>query len=78
MDELIKYLQSKKKTNGTAPKRFDECLYTPYAFTYPMAPPHQTSNSHYSNNEGNAAANISNASQKLPEIFLFDYGVVGK
>ncbi|OAD03370.1 hypothetical protein MUCCIDRAFT_152905 [Mucor lusitanicus CBS 277.49] len=63
MDALVKYLQSKKKSNGTAPKRFDECLYTPYAFTYPVAPPH-------------SSANSVNTSQKLPEMFLFDYGVV--
>jgi uncharacterized Rmd1/YagE family protein len=66
MDELVKYLQSRKKTNGTAPKRFDECLYTPYAFTYPMSPPQQSI-------EENNATNVV---QKLPEIFLFDYGVI--
>ncbi|KAI7901905.1 uncharacterized protein BX663DRAFT_436610 [Cokeromyces recurvatus] len=64
MDELVKYLQSKKKTNGTAPKRFDECLYTPYAFTYPISPPHPANTNH------------SLTTQKLPEMFLFDYGVV--
>ncbi|KAI8095909.1 hypothetical protein BDF21DRAFT_435931 [Thamnidium elegans] len=64
MDALIKYLQSKKRTNGTAPKRFDECLYTPYAFTYPLAPPQQPS-------ETTHASSV----QVLPEIFLFDYGV---
>lgn len=63
MDELVKYLQSKKKSNGTAPKRFDECLYTPYAFTFPVAPPH-------------ASVNSLSTSQKLPEMFLFDYGVI--
>ncbi|CEP11817.1 hypothetical protein [Parasitella parasitica] len=63
MDQLVKYLQSKKKTNGTAPKRFDECLYTPYAFTYPVAPPH-------------SSAHPTNTNQRLPEMFLFDYGVV--
>ncbi|KAI8638902.1 hypothetical protein BD408DRAFT_422269 [Parasitella parasitica] len=63
MDELVKYLQSKKKTNGTAPKRFDECLYTPYAFTYPIAPPH-------------SSAHAANTNQRLPEMFLFDYGVI--
>jgi uncharacterized Rmd1/YagE family protein len=62
MDELVKYLQSRKKTNGTAPKRFDECLYTPYSFTYPSAPP---------NDRG-----IDDSNKKLPEMFLFDYGVV--
>ncbi|CAO3632441.1 unnamed protein product [Mucor hiemalis] len=66
MDELIKYLQSKKKTNGTAPKRFDECLYTPYAFTFPLAPPHHEEDGQQSTNNA----------QKLPEIFLFDYGVI--
>ncbi|GAA5815240.1 hypothetical protein MFLAVUS_008746 [Mucor flavus] len=64
MDALIKYLQSKKRTNGTAPKRFDECLYTPYAFTYPLAPPQQPSDTTH-------ASSV----QVLPEIFLFDYGV---
>jgi uncharacterized Rmd1/YagE family protein len=59
MDELVKYLQSRKKTNGTAPKRFDECLYTPYSFTY--APP---SDRHTPD------------TKKLPEMFLFDYGVI--
>ncbi|KAG1456400.1 hypothetical protein G6F46_005985 [Rhizopus delemar] len=62
MNELTKYLQSKKKTNGTAPKRFDECLYTPFALTYPVSPPH-----HHEDASKNT---------RLPEIFLFDYGVV--
>lgn len=65
MDDVFKYLQSKRKSNGTAPKRFDECLYTPYAFTYPLTPPH----SHEMNNNNTKT-------QRLPEIFLFDYGVV--
>ncbi|KAI8358548.1 hypothetical protein BD560DRAFT_437641 [Blakeslea trispora] len=60
MDELFKFLQSKRKTNGTAPQRFDECLYTPYAFTYPTSPP----------------SNTTSKAQKLPQMFLFDYGVV--
>ncbi|KAG1446317.1 hypothetical protein G6F56_009612 [Rhizopus delemar] len=61
MNELTKSLQSKKKTNGTAPKRFDECLYTPFALTYPLSPPHQEDELKPSG---------------LPEVFLFDYGVV--
>ncbi|KAG1394331.1 hypothetical protein G6F58_012144 [Rhizopus delemar] len=62
MNELTKYLQSKKKTNGTAPKRFDECLYTPFALTYPVSPPHHHEDA--------------SKHTRLPEIFLFDYGVV--
>lgn len=61
MDEVFKFLQSKRKTNGTAPKRFDECLYTPYVFTYPISPPHP---------------NSKKIIYQLPEMFLFDYGVV--
>lgn len=73
MDELFKYLQSKKKTNGTAPKRFDECLYTPYAFTFPLAPPPH--HHHHQQEEEEHGQRTTNA-QKLPEIFLFDYGVI--
>lgn len=67
MDDLMKYLSTKKRTNGTAPKRFDECLYTPYSFTYPIAPPQLDEASINSNTPVNM--------YKLPEIFLFDYGV---
>lgn len=63
MEELVKYIQSRKRSNGTAPKRFDECLYTPYSFTYPSSPP---------NDRHPADTSI----KKLPEMFLFDYGVV--
>ncbi|KAI8881771.1 DUF155-domain-containing protein [Backusella circina FSU 941] len=62
MDELMKYLQSKKRTNGTSPKRFDECLYTPYAFTFPVSPPHERE--------------VERGQTRLPEMFLFDYGVI--
>ncbi|KAI7865905.1 hypothetical protein BDF14DRAFT_1685778, partial [Spinellus fusiger] len=61
MDELTKYLQTRKRVNGSAPKRFDECVYTPYSLTFPLSPPKDTHT---------RAADI------LPEMFLFDYGVV--
>lgn len=32
MDDLIRYLKSKGKTRATAPKLFDECIYTPYDY----------------------------------------------
>ncbi|CEG69537.1 Putative Sporulation protein RMD1 [Rhizopus microsporus] len=66
MSEVLKYLKLKKKTNCTKPKRFDECLYTPYTF-HPPPPPSIHNNN---NNNHNAAVKI------LPEMFLFDYGVI--
>ncbi|KAI8621173.1 hypothetical protein BC830DRAFT_1251010 [Chytriomyces sp. MP71] len=32
LDQLSEYLFSRKVTNGTAPRRYDEALYTPYSF----------------------------------------------
>ncbi|KAI9303668.1 hypothetical protein BJ944DRAFT_165045 [Cunninghamella echinulata] len=66
MDELTKYLQTKKKSNGAAIKRFDECVYTPYSVSYPYSPPKQNDTNDQSRKNKPA----------LPEMFLFDYGVV--
>ncbi|KAJ3385648.1 hypothetical protein HDU84_002087 [Entophlyctis sp. JEL0112] len=33
MDQLMEYLFSRKVTNGTSPRRYDEALYTPYSFS---------------------------------------------
>ncbi|KAI9488673.1 hypothetical protein BDB00DRAFT_772023 [Zychaea mexicana] len=66
MDQLIKYLKARKSTNGCAPKRFDECLYTTYASNYPLLPPRSD----------DTGSNIQREQPVLPEIFLFDYGVV--
>ncbi|KAI8584718.1 hypothetical protein K450DRAFT_217673 [Umbelopsis ramanniana AG] len=62
MDEMVKFLQSKKASNGAAPKRFDECVFTPYSFKYPLSPPRD-------NGETNTGS-------IFPKVFLFDYGVV--
>ncbi|KAG2223174.1 hypothetical protein INT45_011520 [Circinella minor] len=66
IDQLIKYLKARKATNGCIPKRFDECVYTRYAMNYPLQPPGRTS------------MDDTNERQRhiLPEMFLFDYGVV--
>ncbi|CAO3623987.1 unnamed protein product [Cunninghamella blakesleeana] len=66
MDELTKYLQTKKKSNGAAIKRFDECVYTPYSVNYPYSPPKQNDTD---DQQRKGRTN-------LPEMFLFDYGVV--
>ncbi|KAI9706743.1 MAG: hypothetical protein M1820_004713 [Bogoriella megaspora] len=33
LDDLMRYLKSRPKARGTAPKRFDECIYTPYRYS---------------------------------------------
>ncbi|ORX58891.1 DUF155-domain-containing protein [Hesseltinella vesiculosa] len=65
MDDLAKYLQSKRRSNGTSIKRFDECLYTPYSVTYPYGPP-----------KDDQQQETAVEQHRPPEMFLFDYGVV--
>ncbi|CAO3682204.1 hypothetical protein G6F70_004420 [Rhizopus microsporus] len=64
MNKLFEYLQSKRKTNGTTPKRFDECLYTQFALTYPPKPPQATETVEQ------------DTTILIPEMFLFDYGAI--
>ncbi|KAI9691636.1 MAG: hypothetical protein M1822_007707 [Bathelium mastoideum] len=33
LDDLMRYLKSRPKSRGAAPKRFDECIYTPYRYS---------------------------------------------
>ncbi|KAL1916233.1 uncharacterized protein VTP21DRAFT_5850 [Calcarisporiella thermophila] len=61
MKDLMKALHARHNINGTAPKRLDEAIYTPYNFPSSSAPLVDYS-------EENAA--------NTPEIFFFDYGVV--
>jgi uncharacterized Rmd1/YagE family protein len=35
LDDLTRYLKGKTRSRGAAPKRFDECLYTPYRYEHP-------------------------------------------
>lgn len=32
MEDLMRFLKGRAKTKGAAPKRFDECIYTPYRY----------------------------------------------
>ncbi|CAO3689511.1 unnamed protein product [Rhizopus stolonifer] len=58
MNDLLKHLKKKKKSNSTRPRHFDECLYTPYTL-YPLS-----------------ESSMHNTTMILPEIFIFDYGVI--
>ncbi|KAF2862335.1 DUF155-domain-containing protein [Piedraia hortae CBS 480.64] len=33
MNDLMRYLKSKTRSRSAAPKRFDECIYTPYSYS---------------------------------------------
>lgn len=37
LDGLMKYLKGKMRTRGTAPKLFDECIYTPFSYGQPKS-----------------------------------------
>lgn len=34
MEGLIRYLKSRAISRGAAPKKFDECIYTPFSYSY--------------------------------------------
>jgi len=40
----LRYLKARAATRGAAPKKFDECIFTPYSFTHNQAQGHQTEN----------------------------------
>jgi uncharacterized Rmd1/YagE family protein len=35
LDDLTRFLKGKTRSRGAVPKRFDECLYTPYRYEHP-------------------------------------------
>ncbi|KAG9286176.1 hypothetical protein G9A89_010190 [Geosiphon pyriformis] len=71
LDELMKNIQGRKIRNSTSPRRFEECVYTPFSFTVPVSPPITADLLGINDSE------ISTQVQEiLPEVFFFDYGVV--
>ncbi|KAF9925521.1 hypothetical protein FBU30_004685 [Linnemannia zychae] len=77
MDDLFNYLQSRKLTNGAAPKRFDECIYTPFSYTVTSKPPTTANLLGLDESVTNGSGLMQYQSKELtPEVFLFDYGVI--
>ncbi|KAF8932463.1 sporulation protein RMD1 [Dissophora ornata] len=76
MDDLFNYLQSRKTTNGASPKRFDECIYTPFSYTITSKPP-TTANLLGLDAAANGPLLLEQQQLKeaTPELFFFDYGV---
>ncbi|CAG8510504.1 3429_t:CDS:10 [Paraglomus occultum] len=69
LNDLMNYLKSRKIINGTAPLRFDECIYTPFTFYPPRTSPLIVGE--LNNNEDAAEITII-----TPEVLYFEYGVV--
>ncbi|KAI0244798.1 sporulation protein rmd1 [Massospora cicadina] len=88
MDSMFKYFQSLKSLYGCAPKIFDECMYTPFNFSWVNTPTQITIplgelRSFEGENLETACALDSDTENvidiALPgmgELFIFDYGVV--
>ncbi|KAF9116531.1 hypothetical protein BGX27_001825 [Mortierella sp. AM989] len=77
MDDLFNYLQSRKTTNGTAPKRFDECIYTPFSYVVKSKPPTTADLLGIDDPATNGPRLLEQRQLKesIPELFFFDYGV---
>ncbi|KAG0316897.1 hypothetical protein BGZ99_006619 [Dissophora globulifera] len=77
MDDLFNYLQSRKTTNGAAPKRFDECIYTPFSYTRTSKPPTTADLLGIDDPVANGPRLLEQQRlrESMSELFFFDYGV---
>ncbi|KAF9171780.1 hypothetical protein BGX21_006797 [Mortierella sp. AD011] len=77
MDDLFNYLQSRKSVNGAAPKRFDECIYTPFSYKTTTKPPTTADLLGIDDPATNGPRLLEQQQIKesIPELFFFDYGV---
>ncbi|CAB4253166.1 similar to Saccharomyces cerevisiae YDL001W RMD1 Cytoplasmic protein required for sporulation [Maudiozyma barnettii] len=73
MRELMYWMKDTKKIHHTHPKLFDECLYTPFMYTdWRGDERFQHENLIRIDDEGGEI----NVSDKQPDLFIFEYGVV--
>ncbi|OLL23968.1 Sad1-interacting factor 2 [Neolecta irregularis DAH-3] len=75
MDAMFTFLQSRYKSNGTLPKQFDECIYSPYTYT---GEDPQRSVDLLELEDPGEERDLSFPSMKTitPEVFIFEYGVI--
>ncbi|KAG0243743.1 hypothetical protein BGX31_010294 [Mortierella sp. GBA43] len=78
MDDLFNYLQSRKTANVAAPKRFDECIYTPFSYTILSKPPTNVDllGLDDADTDESRRLELQRIKETTPELFFFDYGVV--
>ncbi|KAH7579120.1 hypothetical protein J7297_05144 [Nakaseomyces glabratus] len=73
MKDLIRWLKDSKKTHHTHPKLFDECLYTPFLYNdWRGDKRFEHEDVIRLDDEGGEI----NVSDKHPDIFIFEYGVI--
>jgi uncharacterized Rmd1/YagE family protein len=78
MESLMRFLKGRGKTRGANPKLIDECIYTPYSYTFtkPTQPsressqshenPHSQPESHHSGSFGNGSSHMDPGIAHLP------------
>ncbi|PWW75826.1 DUF155-domain-containing protein [Tuber magnatum] len=85
MENMMRFLKSRQASRGTAPKQFDECIYTPFSYTYEarqreQQQQQQQGQEHRQSEElidlGDSVGPLDNRSVESSEVFLFQYGVV--
>lgn len=73
MRDLIRWLKDSRKSHHTHPKLFDECLYTPFIYTdWRGDKRFEHEDVIRLDDEGGEL----NVSDKQPDLFIFEYGVV--
>ncbi|ODQ53666.1 DUF155-domain-containing protein [Saitoella complicata NRRL Y-17804] len=76
MDDLVKFLQSRKDTCHTLPKKFDECVYSTYSYTGRDSSQPRTGDLLGLSEFSEAQEGYNHPSLPIySEVFLFDYGV---
>ncbi|CAZ80233.1 unnamed protein product [Tuber melanosporum] len=72
MESMMKFLKSRQTSRGTAPKQFDECIYTPFSYTYEARQREQQQQGQRHGQSGD----LIDPGVESSEVFLFQYGVV--
>lgn len=89
LDQLMRYLKGKANVRGSNPKRIDECIYSPFSYSFQeesrnadllhLDTPTIPESPLEDDENADAASVISFVKQQVPvasEVFLFSYGVV--
>jgi uncharacterized Rmd1/YagE family protein len=89
MRDFIRWLKDKRRIHSTAPKLFDECIYTP--FTYKdwrrnSSSSHKSNDSDNDNREDSKTikqsyqlddeGGVIDVSKRVTDLFIFEYGVI--
>lgn len=89
MRDFIRWLKDKRRTHSTAPKLFDECIYTPFKFRNIRKNSSSSQRSNESSDEGendgkrnkkaiqfDDEGGVIDLGKRNSDIFIFEYGVI--